>query len=346
KRWAYRIDPPGKKRRNYSTLDDDISQSATRFLMRLDHALEQGDKEITEMAAYAINALVDSAQYPCGGFPQVWEGERPESWHACPDAAGYPETWSRVYEGHKKYWYRYTLNDDVAESTLKTLLLAHRIYQKARYREAGLRLADFLLRAQMPQHQPAWAQQYNFDLQPIWARKFEPPAIASSESQSTIEALIMMTHETGDHRYAQAAKKALDYLRSCERVDGRFARFYELRTNRPLFMNKRYELTYDSSGTPSHYGFLINDRTESLRQKLVGTRAEMSRRLVDRWIGWRPSPTSRQSVLRALAIMDDRGAFVEEGSMKFHRHEGRIISMRTTSRALQEFAAALGSPDR
>ena len=49
---------------------------------------------------------------------------------------------------------------------------------------AAKRGGDFLLLAQMPEPQPAWCQQYHPDMHPVWARKFEPPAIACSESES------------------------------------------------------------------------------------------------------------------------------------------------------------------
>jgi hypothetical protein len=47
KKHAYRVDPPTKKPgRNWSTFDDDKSQSAIRFLSRLDSALEFKDARV------------------------------------------------------------------------------------------------------------------------------------------------------------------------------------------------------------------------------------------------------------------------------------------------------------
>jgi len=39
-RQAYRVEPLGRKRRNYSSLDDDQTQSAIRLLVRVDKALD------------------------------------------------------------------------------------------------------------------------------------------------------------------------------------------------------------------------------------------------------------------------------------------------------------------
>ena len=47
---------------------------------------------------------------------------------------------------------------------------------------AARRGGDFILLAQMPEPQPAWAQQYNARMEPAWARRFEPASITGGES--------------------------------------------------------------------------------------------------------------------------------------------------------------------
>lgn len=115
-KFAYRTDPPGRKQRNTSSLDDDKSQACLRFLMQLDHATEFKDPVVHEMVTYGLDALLQ-AQNPNGAFPQVWDepydaAERPVK------PASFPETWSRTYPGHQQYWYRYTLNDDLIPDVL------------------------------------------------------------------------------------------------------------------------------------------------------------------------------------------------------------------------------------
>ena len=39
---------------------------------------------------------------------------------------------------------------------------------------------------------PRLAQQYNTDMHPAWARKFEPPAVSSSETAGVIRALLTL----------------------------------------------------------------------------------------------------------------------------------------------------------
>lgn len=57
---------------------------------------------------------------------------------------------------------------------------------------------DFLILAQMPDPQPAWAQQYSYDMHPLWARRFEPPAIADRESEDVMLTLMEIHRYTGD----------------------------------------------------------------------------------------------------------------------------------------------------
>jgi hypothetical protein len=170
----------------------------------------------------------------------------------------------------KNYWDMYTLNDGLAGTVAKTLIEAHRIYDEPRYREALARLGGFLILAQLPDPQPAWAQQYNYEMQPIWARRFEPAAVVGSESQDVIAALLLIYQETGDAKYLEPVPRAIEYLRRSLLPDGRLARYYELKTNRPLYMVRRgdvYTLTYDDSQLPSHYSWKSSSRLDALESR-------------------------------------------------------------------------------
>jgi hypothetical protein len=71
RRYAYRVDHPEspEQLRNTTTFDDDKTQSAIRFLMRLDRALQFQNESIHEAARYALEAAW-KAQYPNGAWPQ------------------------------------------------------------------------------------------------------------------------------------------------------------------------------------------------------------------------------------------------------------------------------------
>ena len=236
---------------NASSLDDDQTQAALELLMRTDEALQFRHAAIHEATEYGLNALL-KAQFANGAFPQVWTG--PVS--AQPVLRAQFPTYDWKSEGRlKNYWDYYTLNDDSAGTVAHTLITAHTVYGDDRYQQSLRKLGDFLLLAQMPAPQPAWCQQYSYQMVPIWARKFEPPAIASSESVDVIQTLLRIAHYTGQPKYLQPLPAALEYLKSSQLTEGTMARYYELGTNRPLYMNAQYQLTYDDSTAPSHYGW-------------------------------------------------------------------------------------------
>lgn len=252
--------------RNHSTLDDGISQSAIRLLMQTDRALDFQHAAIHEAADVALTALLQ-AQFPNGGFPQVWTA----SVAAQPVVkARFPEYDWRTEGKIKNYWDMYTLNDGVAGYVADVLIEAEDIYDDPKFVQALRRLGEFLILAQMPQPQPAWAQQYSYEMHPIWARRFEPPAITAGESQDVLETLIKIAQVTGDHKFLEPVPSAMSYLQESLLSDGRLARYYELKTNRPLYMNRNgrdYFLTHDDTRLPDHYGWKIDSRLDEIQGK-------------------------------------------------------------------------------
>jgi hypothetical protein len=267
----YRKLPGGA--RNHSSLDDGITQHALRLLMRVDQALEFRDSEIHEASEYARAALL-KAQFANGAFPQGWTGPAPEQ---SVMKATYPDYEWRTENRIKNYWDLPTLNDDLCLQLAATLEDAWTIYKDDRFRDALKRLGDFLLIAQMPEPQPAWAQQYDFAMRPVWARKFEPPAIAGRESQGALLTLLDVHRVTGDGKYLEPFPRALAYLQKSLLPDGQLARYYELKTNKPLYMTKDYALTYDSANVPEHYGWKTEAKIASLTKKYEAHRAGQPR---------------------------------------------------------------------
>ena len=338
RKWAYRIDPEGRKRKDQSSLDDDKTQSAIRFVIQLDRALNFEDQPVHEMAMYALDALISQGQFDSGGFPQVWTDERQPDATAPAKRGNYPDTWPKEYPGHQNYWYRYTLNDHLASDLIDTLFLAEGIYGDVRYRQSALRLADSLLMAQMPEPQPAWAQQYNAEMQPIWARKFEPPSITGGESQSVIRTLMSVYRYTGDHKYLKPIQPALNYLKRSELADGQLARFYELKTNRPLYFTRQYQLTYDDGDLPTHYGFKISSKVDRLQ-------AEYDE-LVDKpWKKPSSQPrwrrASEKEVRDIVKSQDERGAWVSSSGLRYHKSDEPAIDMSHTVKSLETLATYL-----
>ncbi len=149
-----------------------------------------------------------------------------------------------------------------------TLQLAFETYDDARYRDALLKFGDFLILAQLPEPQPAWAQQYNHQLQPIWARRFEPPAVAGRESEDAIQTLLYLTEVTGEARFLAPIPAAVAWLKRSQLPGGSIARFYEMETNMPLyFVKDTYELTYSDSNLPTHYSFKSESKVNKLESR-------------------------------------------------------------------------------
>lgn len=264
----YRNGKGRAKGRNFSTLDDDISQSATQFLMELDRATGFREADIHRGVEIALSALL-KAQFPNGAFPQGWDETPAKAGKAKGLKGNFPDYDWRTEGRIKEYWDQYNLNDGIAPTVAATLMAAHRIYDRKDCLESLTRFGDFLILAQMPAPQPAWAQQYNGDMQPIWARKFEPPAIAVRESEGVVEALMMIAAYCRNKEYLEPIPRALDYLERSQLPDGRSSRYYELESNKPLYMERvgqGYQLTYDDSKLPSHYGWKNQSRVSELRK--------------------------------------------------------------------------------
>ena len=263
----------GKGRgRNYSTLDDGITQAALQLLIRVDQAHGFRDAEIHEAAKVGLDALL-AAQFENGAFPQVWQGPlkaRPSG------RASYPEYDWKTENRIKEYWDLPTLNDGVAGSVTATLLDAHRAYpDDERYLAALRKLGGFLLLARLPEPQPAWAQQYTANMNPAWARPFEPPAVAGRESQDVLKALVVIARATRDARFLEPIPRSVEYLRGSLLPDGQLARYYELISNRPLYMSRRgkvYSLTYDDSDLPNHYGWKVESFLDEIEASVAHLR--------------------------------------------------------------------------
>jgi len=354
KKTAYRIDGT-QTGRNVSTLDDDTTQAALRFLLKADEALSFKDQEIHDCVVYALQSLLD-AQFPNGAWPQGYE--RPPDPNAYPvKKASIPETWPRTWP-NQRYWNCYTLNDNVLVNVVSTLFEAERVGRLpdagaelrelgARARKAAEKAGEFLILAQLPEPQPAWAQQYDAAMHPVWARKFEPPAVTGGESKSAIRLLLDLYRRTGRRDFLEPIPRALAYLRRSRLPDGRLARFYELGSNKPLYFTQEYLLTYDDTDVPTHYAFKVSDDTDALAREYdllakagpAGQKREME--------APKPaSPALARQVEKIIADQDAQGRWIEEGGLRYHRPKDpsvRVIRTATFIKNVETLSRFLAS---
>jgi len=331
-KYAYRVERTGKSSSlsNISVLDDNTTQAALRFLVLLDQTLGFKDAKVHEVVEYGLRKLME-AQYPNGAWPQRFD-RAPDASKFPVKKASYPATWSRTFPAVKYYDY-YTFNDNAMADAIALMFLAGKVYQQPKYRESAEKCGQFILLAQMPDPQPAWAQQYNADMQPAWARKFEPPSITGGESQGILQILMHIYQETGNRKYLEPIPRAVEYLKKSAMPDGRLARFYELQTNKPLYFTKDYQLSYDDSDMPTHYSFKQDSRLERVEaqyKRLLQTDVSRLRpeRAENEWKASRPKPSE---VTKVIAALDSQGRWLSPNQAKEKRRlpSDKLISCAT-----------------
>ncbi|CAN5344083.1 pectate lyase [soil metagenome] len=308
-------DEDAGKRSANSTLDDHATTSALLFLLEMIHTPSGADeRELTEAVRFGFDGLI-RAQYPNGAWPQQYSGTPATGGSGMKASipAGWPREWpDEEYAGY------YTLNDNNLLQVMRLLLRAAELTGEKHYTVRAKRLGDFLLLAQHDEPHPGWSQQYNEKMEPAWARKFEPPAISSTESVGAIDALLELWIATGEERYRDTLPAALDWLERCRLPDGQWARFYELETNRPLYCESvTYRLTYEDDDLPTHYGFKVGSlsgKIERFRATLERPRDDLlrSRADPDSEAGWEKLARSLKSkVGTALETQEPDGYWLD-----------------------------------
>jgi PelA/Pel-15E family pectate lyase len=332
-------------RHGNSSLDDNKTQAPLMFLLELSHTDAcKDDAALRAALQFGLDGLL-GAQAPNGGWGQHYDG--PADATAPVTKAKLPAEWSRTFP-KVDYTRHYTLNDGNLMHVMGVLLRAHELEKDERFLKAALRLGDFLLLAQLPEPQAAWAQQYNREMEPAWARKFEPPAVSSVESEGAMQALLDLWQATGEKKYLQPIPAALAWLERSKLPDGRWARFYELGTNKPLYCKAgTYEVTYDDNDLPTHYGFKIGSdlakKIAAAKILLETPREKLSRKGEDKtdekkWAG--RAKNSALKVNTALKAMDKKGAWIVDDKIDAREFMKHMNAMAAYVEAAQKGGAA------
>ncbi|MAF10316.1 pectic acid lyase [Candidatus Poribacteria bacterium] len=337
KRWHYRSDVEAGDtergdRRDTSTYDDNNTQSALSFLMQAEQAFDGELEEAICAVDYGLTKLL-AAQYPNGAWPQRYAGESRGEAEYPVTRARYPDMWEREYPKPDYRGY-YTFNDNTIRDVIGVCIEAHRHYGADEYLAAAKRGGDFILLAQMPNPQPVWAQQYNAQMEPSWARKFEPASVTGGESVGAIRTLLDVYLYTGDDKYLDAIPPALDWFRRSSIDENRWARFYELNTNRPLYFTKEYALVYTDDDLPTHYSFQSSYGVSSMIEYAERVMAE-GRDAINQAAAREATSDEKRARATRLAPaigeiidgLDSQGRWVEDGRMDvrtFNRNVGRL----------------------
>ena len=245
------------KFKNRTVLDDNTTQGVLSFLIWFDEISGGVDTEIRAAIDYGLEKLMKS-QYPNGAFPifSDWTkgiDEIVPSLSASLPTGEWPKTW--VKPQTPPY---FVLNDDAIRDTIRLFLSAERRFGRVEYLDAAVRAGDFLLAAQLPAPQRGWAQTYDKKMQPVWGRIIEPPALASGESAGAVDALLQLYGRTRAQRFLEGAREGAEWLKKVRLEDGSWARFFELATDRPLFVTSENMISYSNVDLLDHYN--LKDR--------------------------------------------------------------------------------------
>jgi hypothetical protein len=208
--------PVPEKKSGRCTFDDDISQGALTFLMRLDEVIDE------QWLADAINLCLSfmmKSQYDNGAWPQ----------------------WYPFIGGYHDY---YTFNDNAINDCMRVMLLAHELYGREDCLKSAKLGGDFIIASQVQAPQSGWAQQYSHDMKPAWARAFEPPGVCSAVTARNIRTLIDLYLYTRDKKYLEPIPKAIGWLEHSKLTENTWARLYEVGTNRPIYGDRDNKIHY------------------------------------------------------------------------------------------------------
>lgn len=258
-------DIPGPDDGKANTIDNSATTLPLQFLARM----------IVASPTPAYRAAFDrgvayllQAQYPNGGWPQFY-----------PLRAGY---YAHVTFNDDAMVHVLTLLRDVAKGRPPYGFVDAAV--RARAADAVARGTDLILRTQLKlDGRPAgWCAQYDErTLEPAWARKYEPPSLSGGETVGIVRFLMQI--EAPSPAVVAAVEGAVAWLRTARitgvrvedftddqgRRDRRvvadpaagpiWARFYELGTGRPIFLDRdsvfRYSFAEIGHERRNGYGY-------------------------------------------------------------------------------------------
>ena len=327
------------KRRNDSTFDDNNTQSALRFLMAF-VAVTKGRTdpqvlEIRQALEYGLAKMLE-AQYPNGAWPQRYDGKPRDAEQYPVKPASIPKDYPREYS-EQNYMRHYTLNDSAQFDCIYTMFDAHKRFGKPEYLEAAKKGGNFLILAQLPSPQAAWAQQYNANMEPAWARAFEPAAVCAGESAGAIHCLVDLYLETGDEKYLKPIPTAIEWYQRSQLEPNRWARFYELGTNTPIYGDRdgkiHYRLDEISMERRGGYSWQGSYGTGAIAYyetvRKTGRDGYLAKLKRDEATPKRSTPSLESSVKTIIASLDDEGRWLNRDRIEtrlFIRNAGVLCN--------------------
>ena len=242
----------GKIEDMHATFDNGATIDELRFLAR---AFRATNAPRYQQAFLKGLSHILEAQYPTGGWPQF-------------------------YPPSKNYHRHITFNDDVMARILGLLRDVSessdyrflKTEERAKVEAALTKGIDCILRTQIKQDGKltAWCAQHDEKtLEPAWGRSYEPPSLSGAESVDVVQFLMSLEEPTPE--IIDAVEGAVEWFRSVAIHGMRFdeftdaegqddkrivadpdagllwARFYEIGSNRPIFLDRDSVVRYSLS---------------------------------------------------------------------------------------------------
>jgi hypothetical protein len=192
-------------------LEDEVTDAPIGFFLDMFDAT--GDSVYFRAARRGVDFMV-RAQYPSGGWPQVYPP--PEN------------SYSRYY----------TINDGVVSDTILRLLDFYRRSREKIYLETAAKGGRWLISAQLGPPTYGWAEQYDFEMKPAKARAFEPPSISPRATCHALQSLLALYLETGDKAFLDPFARAVDWLEQAKVAEGLWVYLHDAETGEPIFMTR------------------------------------------------------------------------------------------------------------
>lgn len=231
-----------------ATIDN---RATTKEIEELADAYKKTTKNQYKEAVIRGVKYLLAAQYENGGFPQYY-----------PDTKGYR---SQITFNDNAMINALTVLRDVANAEELYTFIPEDIRQQAKI--AVQKGVDCILRTQVvvDNERTIWAAQYDENLKPAQARKFEPVALAASESVGIVRFLMK---EQPSEALITAVKSAVNWFEKNQITGFAFetkqdangkvlrnlvpkqdaivwSRFYEIGTNKPIFGDRDDQVHYD-----------------------------------------------------------------------------------------------------
>lgn len=243
-----------KKRTDDSTIDNGATSKQLKYLAET-YQLTREEKYRTAFLK-GIQYLL-SGQYPNGGWPQFW-----------PNPKG--------YQVHITY------NDDAIANILflfQRIIAQEPPYQgdlttdslRQHLQESFDKGIDIILKTQIivDGKPTVWCQQHDhITLQPAKARAYELPSFCSAESVPLVQLLMSLPRPSPEVK--KAIDGAIEWFKSHQLPDGRWARFYDLKEGKPFFCDRDGipRRSINEIGEERRYGYQwYNTRPNQILQK-------------------------------------------------------------------------------